>query len=718
MPLSPRSRRNCRLLVVTAFSVLIGLLWPGRQVPAQEEKAAGSQAVPQRVSEEARPAAAVGGAGAKKEGYAISFPADDVEKGLREAAASVSEQARPLFHREPLGFDLGTIGRLREWILRLPLEIPDLIKHVMEEGRLLGFVGSAIMLGFLVAVLYSLFGQKKVLSRLEKAAEPLRPYLPKVFHPYFLSLMRIVVAALMPLVLFGVYVLVRASVSYRAPWFLIMGTLLMLWALGALLINLLRESLTRGILPIPPGPGKSVFRVARIVLLYILFSFAVFLGAESFQIPNDLLALLGFVLSLTIVLASLLLLMKKRAILGVLPELPYRSYRVFVRGLERFYFPAIFLTFLTGILWCVGYRDLCMAVWRMTWAVAGAFVGILLAYHVLRGWLRQWAQKKGAADEVVQALHHALSALLLYATVLTVVIVTLKLLGLSEPVRRALSFSIFEIGETPLSLWTFVKTAIILVAFIYLSRLLRAWLDYRVYPSVGVEEGLAYAINTFLHYTLLAIGFLVSLRAVGLDLRVLMVFAGAMGIGLGLGLQSTAANLIAGFSLVFGRRVRKGDWIQVGDTLGSVQEVGLRATKVRTRDNIEYLIPNSELTSSTIVNYTLSDPLIRIHIPVGVSYRSDPKEVEKILLEATAGNGKVSKSRASEVWFSEYGDSSLNFHLLVWIDVRNVTENRVRSELYFTIFEALAEAGIEIPFPQRDLHIRSGLVPPAAEPKA
>ena len=116
MPLSPRSRRNCRLLVVTAFSVLIGLLWPGRQVPAQEEKAAGSQAVPQRVSEEARPAAAVGGAGAKKEGYAISFPADDVEKGLREAAASVSEQARPLFHREPLGFDLGTIGRLREWI--------------------------------------------------------------------------------------------------------------------------------------------------------------------------------------------------------------------------------------------------------------------------------------------------------------------------------------------------------------------------------------------------------------------------------------------------------------------------------------------------------------------------------------------------------------------------------------------------------------------------
>lgn len=716
MLLSKRWRLNGLLLVVLAVAALIGLPSAGPVPAAQEEKAADSAAVPERTSEEARSAAA-GGAGASKEDHAISFPAEGMEKGLREAAAHMSEQARPLFQREPMGFDLGTIDRLREWVLRLPLEIPDLIEHVKEQGRLLGFVGSALMLGFLVAVFYSLFGQKKVLSRLEKGAEPLRSYMPAGFYPYFLSLLKIVVASLMPLVLFGVYGLIRASVSYRAPWFLITGNLLMLWALGALLINLLRESLTRGILPIPPGPGKSIFRVARIVLLYILFSFAVFLGAEAFQIPDDFLALLGFVLSLTIVLASLLLLMKKRAILGVLPELPYRSYQVFVRGLERFYFPAIFLTFLTGILWCLGYRDLCVAIWRMTWAVAGSFIGILIAYHILRGWLRQWAQRKGAADEVVQTLYRALSSLLLYATVLTILIVALKLLGLSDPVRRALSFSILKIGESPLSLWTLLKASIILLAFVYLSRLVRAWLDYRVHPSVGIDEGLAYAINTFLHYTLLTIGFLVALRSVGLDLRVLMVFAGAVGIGLGLGLQSTAANVIAGLSLVFGRRIRKGDWIHVGDTRGSVQDVGLRATKVRTRDNIEYLIPNSELTSSTIVNYTLSDPLIRIHIPVGVSYSSNPKEVEKILLEAATGNPKVNKGRAPEVWFSEYGDSSLNFHLLVWVDIRHVSENRVRSELYFTIFEALAQAGIEIPFPQRDLHIRSGLFPLPGESK-
>jgi small-conductance mechanosensitive channel len=294
-------------------------------------------------------------------------------------------------------------------------------------------------------------------------------------------------------------------------------------------------------------------------------------------------------------------------------------------------------------------------------------------------------------------------------TVITLLVVTLKLLGLSDPIQRILSFPVLEIGGSPLSLWTLLRAAIVLAAFAYFSRLIRAWLDYRIHPSVGVEEGLAYAINTFLHYTLLTIGFLVALRAVGLDLRVLMVFAGAMGIGIGLGMQSTAANLIAGFSIIFGRRLRKGDLLQVGETVGYVREIGLRATKVRTLDNIEYLVPNAQLTTNTIVNYTLSDALIRVHVPVGVSYSADPKQVEKLLLDVAKKNPDVIQSNPPQVWFTEFGDSSLNFELLVWTDVRSVGALKMRSDLYYTIFEALAEAGIEIPFPQRDLHIRSGL---------
>ncbi len=709
MSMSTRTPAGRFLFLALAVALLIFFPSPDH-ARAQEGLAAGAAAVLGQDSEEKS-------SESNDEKHGISFPAGDMEEGLWEAAAEVGEQARSLLGRKPMGFDLGTIDRLQDWAIGLPMEVPGLVEHVMEQSRLLGFVGSLIMLAFLIAVFYSLFGQKKVLERLEKAVEPLRSYMPEAFYPYFLSLMRIVVASLMPLVLFGAYSLIRAFISYSAPWFRITGTLLMLWAVGALLINLLRETLTRELLPISSGHGRTIFRVARIVLLYILASFSIFLGAEAFQIPADFLALLGFVLSLSIVLASLLLLMKKKAILGMLPELPYRSYQVFVGGLTRYYFPAIFLTFLTGILWCIGYHDLCLAIWRMTWAVAGAFLGILVAYHILHGWLRRWAGKKPLTDEAAQALYQALRSLLLYATVITLLVVTLKLLGLSTPIQRILSFPVLKIGEAPLSLWTFLKAALILLAFFYLSRLIRAGLDYKIHPSVGVEEGLAYAINTFLHYTLLTIGFLVALRAVGLDLRVLMVFAGAVGIGIGLGMQNTAANLIAGFSLIFGRRIRKGDWIQVGDTLGNVQEMGLRATKVRTRDNIEYLIPNADLMANTIVNYTLSDPLIRVHIPVGVSYSSSPQEVEAILLKAAAESEKANKLKKPEVWFSEYGDSSLNFELLVWIDVRTVTENRVRSDLYYAIFAALAEAGIEIPFPQRDLHIRSGLVPPDAGSK-
>lgn len=708
----PSHKKGVRFLLLALwFASTVCFSSPGPALAQEEARDAGAAAAPGQ--EKSREGPSDPGSG--KPG--ISFPAEDMEEGLREAAAAMGEQARSLLEREPLGFDLGTVDRLQDWAVRLPTKIPDLVDHVMEQGRLLGVVGSLIMLAFLAAVLYSLFGQKKVLERLERAVDPLRGYLPEVFYPYFLSLMRIVVASLIPLLLFGAYSLIRAFISYGAPWFQITGTLLMLWSVGALLVNLLREALTRELLPIPARNGRTVFRVARIVVLYILFSLAVFLSAEAFEIPDDFLALLRFVLSLTIAVASLLLLLKKKAILGVLPELPYRSYRIFVRGLTRFYFPAVFLTFLTGILWCLGYHDLCMAVWRMTWAVVGSFVGIMVVYHILNGWLRQWAGSKILTDEAARALHNALRSLLLYATVIILAVVTLKLLGLAHPVQRLLSFPILRIGETALSLWTILKALLILFAFFYFSRLLRAWLDYRVHPSVGVEEGLAYAINTFLHYVLLIIGFLVALRAVGLDLRVLMVFAGAVGIGVGLGLQNTAANLIAGLSIVFGRRIRKGDWIQVGDTLGSVQEVGLRATKVRTRDNIEYLIPNAELTANTIVNYTLSEPLIRIHVPVGVSYSSNPKEVEAILLKAAEENQKIEKSRKPEVWFAEYGDSSLNFELLVWIDVRKVTQYKIRSELYFTIFEALAEAGIEIPFPQRDLHIRSGLFPRESKSK-
>jgi small-conductance mechanosensitive channel len=642
--------------------------------------------------------------------------ADDMGEAVRKEAAKVGKEfrkeVRPLFKRTPLGFDMGTIERVRVEAVNLPLRVPELVDQIVRQSRLLGFVGSLVMLAFLAAVFYSLFGQRRVLKRLEKSVASIRVRIPAEFQVYFLSALKILVASLIPLVLLGVFNLIQAFISHKGAWFWLTGQLLKLWALGALILHLLRETLTQRVLSIPVEYGRPVFRVARWVVLYILLSVALFQAAEAFDLPEDFLALLKFLLSLSVVFVSLLLLLKKKSILGLLPDLPYSSYRTFRQGLERYYFPLMVLTFLTGLLWCAGYQRLSKVIWTKTWAVAGAFLAILLGYHLLRRRLEAWIEKKGTPDEAARFLYRSLRSLLLYAAVTVATLVTLDLLGLKEPAQRVLSFPIVRVGDTPLSLWTLCKATLILLAFLLFSGFIRAWLDYKIYPSVGVDEGLGYAINTFLRYLLLVVGLLTSLNSVGLDLRVLMVFAGALGIGLGLGLQNLFANVAAGFGLVFGRLIRKGDWIQVGDKVGLVLEVNLRSTKVRTPDNVECLVPNLDLTSQTIVNYTLSDPLVRVHVPVGVSYRCRPREVERILLDVALANENVSRQKQPEVWLCQYGESSIDFELLVWIDARKVGAYRVKSELYFAIFDAFEKAGIEIPFPQRDIHIRSGLVWP------
>jgi small-conductance mechanosensitive channel len=644
----------------------------------------------------------------------LSLPGD-VQKAAEETIArerkEMESRVRPLLKPEPLGFDVKTIRRAWQGLVALPSRIPGFLQHVREASRLLGLVGSFVVLAFLVVLFYGFFWQRKVLRKLEGTLELLKAHIPSSLDPYFLSIARILAGSLIPLILFGVFSLIRIFLPYEASWLTLTGRLLKLWTIGALVINFLREALTGEQLPIQIASGLSIFRVARFVTLYALISVAFFWSLQIFSIPKDVLALLKFLVSLTIVFAFLFLLLKKKSIMALFPDLPYRSYRIFVRVLERLYYPAMLYTFLTGLLWCFGYQALCSVLWIKTWAVVGAFLAIMLCYHLIRQLITRWIGRKDEKDEAAQFLFKAMRAALLYITLAAVFLSALSLLGLLEPIRRVLSFPVVVLGETPLSLWIFIKAVLVVLAFVLFSRLLRAWLDYKVYPRVGLEEGLAYAIDTFLNYLLLAIGLLFSMRAVGLDLRVLMVLAGAVGIGIGLGLQNVAANLVSSFLLVFGRRIKKGDWIQVGDTVGAVREVGLAATKVWTRDNIEYLVPNSDLTSNTITNYSLSDPLIRIHVPVGVSYKSDPKQVTELLLKAAAQNQQVSELREPAVWFTEYADSSLNFELLVWIDIRQVSRKAVRSQLYYSIFEALAEAGIEIPYPQRDIHIRSGVQP-------
>jgi small-conductance mechanosensitive channel len=393
--------------------------------------------------------------------------------------------------------------------------------------------------------------------------------------------------------------------------------------------------------------------------------------------------------------------------LSILPDFPHASYQKFVRFFTKYYFPLIFLSLFLALLWGLGYRELGQVMLVKIWSSVAGYLLIMTLYHVLTNALKRWYERTKKEDETAALVFRSVKGVMVYATVLATVLVVLNLLGLLGLLKQVMSFPVFVMGSSSVTLWIILKSVLILLAFVYSSRLIQAYLDYRVYPAVGVEPGLGYAINTFLKYLMLSVGVLISLNVVGLDLRLLFVFAGAVGIGIGMGLQSIAANVISGFTLIFGGQLRKGDWIEVANTMGMVTDIHLRATKVLTRDNIEYLIPNTEFISGTLVNYSLRSPLVRIELPVGVSYDADPRQVGRILEEVAANERLVSKEQTPLVRFVGFGDSSLNFELLIWINVRTTPRRRVRSELYFAVFEALAQAGIEIPFPQRDIHVRS-----------
>jgi small-conductance mechanosensitive channel len=624
-----------------------------------------------------------------------------------EVGQQIAQKARSLFKREPLGFDWRTAEYLYDRLTALPLQIPELMQALVEQSRLLGFVGSVLIFIFLVALVYSLLGQKRVMQRVVTLLAPQEDKIPRSIYPYILSAIRVVTAALFPLVLLAAFSLINAMITYDAAWFSLIGRFLLLWSAGSLVINLLKELLTREFFGISLERGRSLFRPSRLVVLYTVFAIGSFWAAAAFQLRQDVLALMQFAITLSIVVILFLLLLKKKTLLSMLPDFPHTGYRKFVKFFTKYYFLLIVLSLILGLLWGLGYRDLGRVVLVKIWASVAVYLLIMTVYHVLIGMLNHWYKGTDREDETAGLMFRSVKSLLVYAAFLATVLVVLNLLGLLGVLKQVMSFPVFQMGATGVTLWIILEAVLILLAFVYSSRLLQAYLDYRVYPAVGVEPGLGYAINTFLKYLMLSVGFLIALNVVGLDLRLLFVFAGAVGIGIGMGMQNMAANVISGFTLIFGGKLRKGDWIEVADTMGMVTDIHLRATNVRTRDNIEYLIPNTTFISGTLVNYSLGSPLVRIDVPVGVSYDADPRQVRQILLDVAAKERLVAKEKAPVVRFVGFGDSSIDFQLLIWINVRTTARRRVRSNLYFAIFEALSQAGIEIPFPQRDIHVRS-----------
>jgi len=647
---------------------------------------------------------------AEPESPTIAVPEKMGEALIKEAGQvkeDLQQQVFILARWTPFGWNLKTIDYLSKWLLSLPMRIPEFMQLVAAQSRVLGIAGSLVIFIFLAAVFYSLFGRNRVMHRIESILQPVRNRIPDPLYPFFMAALRVVVAAAIPLLLLAVYSAIGAMITYKAVWFALIGDLLQLWSLAALAIALLRELLTRDLFKTTQTYGNRVFQLVRLVLLYILTCIVLYWAAEAFRFPKDVLAFLQFAISVSVVCVFLLLMLNKRALLSFLPPLPYRRYQDYVRILNRYYYPLIGVSFVLALLWCFGFREVGRLLLVKIWSTVGALILLSFVYHMLRIWLNRWAERLPAGEDSAQFLIGTVRSFLMYATAVAAAVLLLNMIGLLEPIQRVLSFPVVNVGKTGITVWVMIKTLLILFFFIYASRLLQAYLDYKVFPAFGVEPGTGYAVNTIIRLVFFGVGFLIALDAVGVDFGFLLVFAGAIGVGIGLGLQNMAANLISSFTIIFGGKVRKGDWIEVEGTPGEVIDIHALSTRIRSRQNVEYLVPNSSLMSTTIINYSLSSPMIWAGLDVGVSYGSDPRQVEEILLEAARREPMVSREQSPRVLFTEFADSSLNFKLLVWVDVRRYAERIVKSALYFAIFEEFKKAGIEIPFPQRDIHIRT-----------
>ena len=271
---------------------------------------------------------------------------------------------------------------------------------------------------------------------------------------------------------------------------------------------------------------------------------------------------------------------------------------------------------------------------------------------------------------------------------------------------RALFGAGVSVGALSLSLGGVLAFVLTLLAALLLARIVTGVLEEDVYPRAALPRGIPYALSTLVRYGFYSLGFLFALAAAGVQLGQLTIMLGGLGVGIGLGLQDLVKNFAAGLTLLFERRVHVGDAVQIPSQaiFGRVIAIGIRATVIRNFNGVEVVVPNNDLVSGAVTNWTLSDRLHRIEVPVGVAYGTDPDRVVALLLDVARSHDRMLADPAPQALFKGFGESSLDFVLRAWTD--EDYEPRT-SELALAVHRSLCEAGIAIPFPQRDLHLAS-----------
>lgn len=286
-------------------------------------------------------------------------------------------------------------------------------------------------------------------------------------------------------------------------------------------------------------------------------------------------------------------------------------------------------------------------------------------------------------------------------------IAALNILDLLVPVMTFLDRFALQLGEGRISILTVIKAVIILVIFLWAALLLTRIFESKINKFTDLTPSVRVLFSKVFGISLITVAVLIAISSVGVDLTALAVFGGALGVGIGLGLQKIVSNFFSGVILLMDKSIKPGDVITIGDKYGCVTELGGRYVSVKTMDGKEHLIPNENLISQEVINWSHSDELIRNSIPLGIHYKADVRKAMDLCLEAARENQRILTTPEPAVFLTGFGDSAVNLELSVWINDPQNGFFMTQSEILLAIWDKFHEHGVEIPYPQRDLHLRS-----------
>lgn len=364
-----------------------------------------------------------------------------------------------------------------------------------------------------------------------------------------------------------------------------------------------------------------------------------------------------------------------------------------IRSIQRLLWPLTALLLLLPIKAIFEWYQLPMQILQVTTPILLAMAIIRLTVYILR--------KAFTVSPLLKSSENFLAGLIWLA-------VAMHLVGWLPLMLDMLDNLALTLGDTRITMLSVIKLMLMIALAFTVAIWLAELISKRLQQSAHISPSMRVGFAKFSKFLLITLAFLLALNAVGINLSSLAVFGGALGVGLGFGLQRIASNFISGFILVLDRSIKPGDVVTVGDKFGWVEQLNARYVVIRNREGVDTLIPNENLITSEVINWSYADPNVRVIIKVQISYDDDPEQAMALMLECAFASPRVLQDPAPTVRLMEFADSGIELQLRIWIADLEKGTGAVKSDINLAIWRAFKQHNITIPYPQRDLHIKSG----------